>query len=114
MSVALSIRPKFAFLTKKHGTTLFIQRSSMLSLFIDAFRRTCPLSQSTSEAHPNTAFRCFLSSLTHKGSDGPQLRAELQYSALTYAALTAAAADLSLDAAITEYRYMVAYFPWPA
>lgn len=57
-----------------------------------------------SEARSNSAFPDFLSSLTHGGPSGPQFRAELPYSALTYSALTAGAADLQLDATSTEYR----------
>lgn len=60
-----------------------------------------------SEARPNSAFPDFLSSLTHGGPSGPQFRAELPYSDLTYSALTAGAADLQLDATSTEYKPII-------
>lgn len=61
-----------------------------------------------SEVWPNSAFPDFLSSLTHGGPFGPQFRAELPYSALTYSALTAEAADLQLDATTAEYEFSIA------
>jgi len=76
--------------------------------FFGAKRRTSPIFFVKMKAWPNSAFPDFLSSLTHGGPPGPQFRAELPYSALTYSDLHRRAADLQLDTASAEYKPIIA------